>query len=303
MMSIDIYVHQQIADSKEETDEKPVVVSEPTDTDCYLFKVQMKGTDASIQYYPSNSRYVILAHSLIRKDCTDSFKNRTALAKRNEIIGDSTRSKDMGESVELLQDVEFITDAPNTPTQFCTARSTNATEALKDENGRSFANVFSKGNISKFVGSESTPSSVTSQEDNFKDSCIRRIVQSTGGELVRKSGSTYWSSDGKTGYVFRTSKIYQQGNCEKYWYAYKRMRDLANCKNQFYVFGCNDANTIIVLPVSEIESKLDALNYSQDSNGNPSYWHIVFFKDAKGKMTWLFSKPKPHEVDITNKLL
>lgn len=78
----------------------------------------------------------------------------------------------MGESVELLQDVEFITDAPNTPTQFCTARSTNATEALKDENGRSFANVFSKGNISKFVGSESTPSSVTSQEDNFKDNCI-----------------------------------------------------------------------------------------------------------------------------------
>lgn len=67
MMSIDIYVHQQIADSKEETDEKPVVVSEPTDTDCYLFKVQMKGTGASIQYYPSNSRYVILAHSLKKR--------------------------------------------------------------------------------------------------------------------------------------------------------------------------------------------------------------------------------------------
>ena len=303
MMSIDIYVHQQILDSKEETDEKPVVVSEPTDTDYYLFKVQMKGTDASIRYYPSNSRYVILAHSLIRKECTDSFKNRAAIAKRNEIISDSARSKDMGESVELLQDVEFITDAPNTPTQFCTARSTNATEALKDENGRSFADVFSKDNTSKTVGSKSTPSSVTSQEDNFKDSCIRRLVQSTGGELIKKSGSTYWSSDGKTGYVFRTSKIYKQGNREKYWYAYKRMRDLANCKNQLYVFGCNDANTIIVLPVSEIESQLDALNYSQDGNGNPSYWHIVFFKDAKGKMTWLLSKPKPHEVDITNKLL
>ena len=245
MMSIDIYVHQQIVDSKEETDEKPVVVSEPTDTDYYLFNVQMKGTDASIRYYPSNSRYVILAHSLIRKDCTDSFKNRAAIAKRNEIISDSTRSKVMGESVELLQDVEFITDAPNTPTQFCTARSTNATEALKDENGRSFADVFPKGNTSKPVGSDSTPSSVTSQEDNFKDSCIRRIVQSTGCELVKKSGSTYWSSDGKTGYVFRTSKIYKQGNREKYWYAYKRMRDLINCKNQFYVFGCNDANTII----------------------------------------------------------
>ena len=263
----------------------------------------MKGTDASIRYYPSDSRYVILAHSLIRKECTDSFKNRTAIAKRNEIIGDSVRSKDMGESVELLQDVEFITDAPNTPTQFCTARSTNATEALKDEKGRSFADVFPKGNTSKPNILDPKPSSVTSQEDNFKENCIRRIVQSTGSELVKKSGSTYWSSDGKTGYVFRTSKIYKQGNREKYWYAYKRMRDLANCKNQYYVFGCNDANTIVILPVSEIESLLDALNYSQDGNGNPSYWHIVFFKDAKGKMTWLLSKPKPHEIDITNKLL
>lgn len=176
-------------------------------------------------------------------------------------------------------------------------------KALKEDKRHCVADVFSKGDVLRPIDSETKPSSIPSQEDNFKDSCIKRIVQSTGSKLVKKSGSTYWSSDGKTGYVIRTSKIYKQGDREKYWYSYKRMRDLANCINQFCVFGCNDANTIIVLPVSEIESQLDAMNYSSDSNGTPLYWHIVFFKDAKGKMTWLLSKPKLHEVDITNKLL
>lgn len=303
MMSIVVNVHQQVLKRQEEAGENPVVVNESADTDYHLFRVRMKGTDASIRYYPSESRYVVLANSLIRKECTDSFKNRAAIAKRNEVINDKTKSKDLGESVELLFDVEFITDAPNTPTQFCTARSTNATMALIDENGQSFADVFPKDSIQEPVSSDTKPSSSPSQEDNFKESCVRRIVQYTGVELHRISGSAYWSSDGKTGYVFRTSKIYKQGDREKYWYAYKRSRDIAKCKNQYYVFGCNDANTIIVMPVSEIESQIEALNYSQDGNGNPLYWHIVFFKDAKGKMTWLLSKPKIHEVDITSKLL
>jgi hypothetical protein len=125
----------------------------------------------------------------------------------------------------------------------------------------------------------------------------------TGQKLFKKSVSTYLSKDGKTGYVIRTSKIYKQGNREKYWYAYKRIMNISNCKNQYYVFGCNNENTIIVLPVSEIESRIECLNYSKDGNGNPSYWHIVFFKDDAGKMTWLLSKPEVQEIDITHMLL
>jgi hypothetical protein len=79
--------------------------------------------------------------------------------------------------------------------------------------------------------------------------------------------------------------------------------DISKCKKQFYVFGCNNENTIIMLPVSEIESRIESLNYSKDGNGNPSYWHIVFFKDDAGKMTWLLSKPKVQEIDITHMLL
>lgn len=301
MMSIEIYVHQQV-ESPEETDEKPLIANDSSHGDFHLFRLQMKGIDASLRYYPLEQRFVIVAGSLIRKEATNSFKNQAAIAKRNEVISNNSLSTDRGESIELLHDVEFNVETPNTPTQFCTARSTNATEALIDENGRSFSDVFAKAAKAREI---TPPALITasSLNDNFKDSCIRRVIKATGKELVRKSVSTYLSKDGKTGYVFRTSKIYEHGNREKYWYAYKRAKDISNCKNQYYVFGCNDANTIIVLPVTEIESRIDSLNYSQDANGNPSYWHIVFFKDNTGKMTWLLSKPKVHEIDITSKLL
>ena len=300
MMSIDIYVHHPI-ESFEEVNEYPVV-RESFDDDYHLFKVKMKHTDASIRYYPSEKRYVIMAGSMIRKESTDSFKNRTAIAKREEVFNDKSWSKDMGKCVELLRDVEFVTDAPNTPTQFCTARSTNATEALIDEEGRRYADVYQNNSEQKTININHQQES-SEEKDNFKESCIRRVSKVIGKELVRKSTSEYVSSDGKKGYVFRTSKIYPQGNRERYWFAYRRVKTITNCKDQYYVFGCNNANTIIILPVFEIEARIKGLNYSQDENGNPLYWHIVFLKDSKGKMTWLISKPNIFEIDITDKLL
>lgn len=191
-------------------------------------------------------------------------------------------SLDKGDSVLLLYDVEFNVDTPNTPTQFCTARSTNATESLVDDAGRRFSDVFPKSVESKEIIPPSPSPASSPHEDNFKDSCIKRIIKATGKELIKKSVSTYLSKDGKSGYVLRTSKKYVQGTREKYWYAYKRIKDISNCKNQFYVFGCNDENTIVILPVTEIEARIDSLNFSKDGNGNPSYWHIVFFKDESG---------------------
>jgi hypothetical protein len=137
----------------------------------------------------------------------------------------------------------------------------------------------------------------------FKESCIRRVSEAIGQKLIKKSASEFVSDDGKNGYVFRTSKIYPQGGREKYWYAYRRPKNLSNCTNQYNVFGCNNADTIIIIPISEIEAQIEGMNSTQGENGTPSYWHIVFLKDRKGKMTWLISKPKIHEIDITDKLL
>jgi len=302
MMSIKVHIHQKI-DSMEGTNDYPAFVNDSSNGDYHVFKVRMKGTNATLRHYPTEHKYVIIAGSLIRKESTDSFKNRAAIAKRDEIISNKGSYRDLGESLELLQDVVFIVDAPNTPTQFCTARSTNATEVLVDEEGKTFAEVYSEGQVAKGVTPQGITPEDTSVEENFKDNCIRKLMKATKQKLFKKSISTYLTEDGKTGYVFRTSKTYKQGDREKYWYAYKRVIGISNCKEQFYVFGCNDENTIIVLPVSEIESRIKSLNFSKDGNGNPLYWHIVFFKDGNGKMTWLLSKPKVQEIDITNKLL
>ena len=62
----------------------------------------------------------------------------------------------------------------------------------------------------------------------FKESCIRRVSESIGQKLIKKSASEFVSADGKNGYVIRTSKIYPQGNLEKYWYAYRRPKNLSN---------------------------------------------------------------------------
>lgn len=264
-----------------------------------------KGTDALMFFYPKEGKYVIKANSKVSanetKDCSPE-----ASALRKKYFDDRTLSRSDGNVFTILRDVIIVskTGTPNVAGHFCTGRSTNARTAWVDEKGHSYGEVFPKiqdDKTSKNEPTADTPSS--SDELSFLSSCIRRVANKIGGKLIKKNGNTYLSADGKDGYVFRTSKIYNQGNREKYWYAYKRMRGLAECKNQYYVFGCNDANTIIFLPVSEIESKIESLNYSQDSNGNPSYWHIVFFKDKDGKMTWLISKPKVHEIDITNKLL
>lgn len=75
------------------------------------------------------------------------------------------------------------------------------------------------------------------------------------------------------------------------------------CQQQFVVYGCKDENTIVVLPISQIEDQLEGMNNTKDANGNPLYWHIVFLKDKDGRVFWLISKPKVHEIEITNRLL
>ena len=59
---------------------------------------------------------------------------------------------------------------------------------------------------------------------------------------------------------------------------------------------------IINLAVEEIEKQIDRLNASLD-DGEISHWHIVFFKNANGKITWMFSKPEIEEIEINQYLI
>lgn len=148
------------------------------------------------------------------------------------------------------------------------------------------------------------PQKQISKKAKFADKCVLKLANMEGAELVKIGRSTFATSDEQKGFVITTSKAYKQGTREKYWFAYRRnpLEDLKNCKERYVVYGCKDENTMICLPVEEIEKQIDRLNTSLD-DGEISHWHIVFFKDADGKITWMFSKPKIEEIEINQYLI
>ena len=140
----------------------------------------------------------------------------------------------------------------------------------------------------------------TNKRVKFADKCVIKLAQEMNSELIKVGRSTYISNDGSKGYVITTSKAYRQGNREKYWFAYRRnpLGDLKNCKEKYVVYGCKDENTMICLPGAEIEKSLDRLNLSTDEDGAITHWHMVFFKDSTGIVTWMLSKPEIEEINV-----
>lgn len=139
---------------------------------------------------------------------------------------------------------------------------------------------------------------------SFSDKCVLRLAHVLNSELIKAGRNSYITADGKSGYIITTSKAYKQGNREKFWFAYRRsaLNDLKECEKVFIVYGCKSEDTMVALPVSLIDDNIERLNASRDEDGIITHWHIVFFKDPEGMMTWMLSKPKVEEIEI-NKFL
>lgn len=137
----------------------------------------------------------------------------------------------------------------------------------------------------------------------FADKCVQRLAQSLGESLIRLSRGTFKTSDNLNAYAITTSKMYKQGRREKYWFAYRRNKNMDGCQNQYYVFCCKDESTMLIVPTDEIEKRIECFNSSTDEDGNITHWHMVFFQDADGKITWMISKPEIHEINVNKFLL
>lgn len=118
---------------------------------------------------------------------------------------------------------------------------------------------------------------------------------------IRKN-SAYTSVDGKKGYILLNSKMYPEGENEKYWFGYRlnRFELIEQCQEQNCVLVCRNKTTLIVnLPRTFIDEIKDGFNTSVDDEGNTKHYHLVIHKYTDGKITLQISKPYLKRIDIS----
>ena len=144
------------------------------------------------------------------------------------------------------------------------------------------------------------PAATTASTKNYVAECVNRAEKHLGTKLQRRNKTVYCSADDSVGIAIFTSKAYKQGQREKYWFAYRNnpLSQIAHCQKQYVVYGCKNANEVLMIPVSQTEALKEKLNFSLDDNGIISHWHIFLFRDINGHMTHMVSKPDVSEIDV-----
>ena len=134
------------------------------------------------------------------------------------------------------------------------------------------------------------------------DMCVEVVLGNEQTVCVRKRRA-FKTIDNKKGYTIISSKVYSQGDKEKYWFGYrdKRFEGIDNCAEQYMILGCRSQKlSVIKFPRNFIEQNISMMNASTDSTtGKITHYHIVIFKNSDGKMSMLLSKPTLREIDIS----
>lgn len=134
---------------------------------------------------------------------------------------------------------------------------------------------------------------------------LRTVVSymfSSGKEL--KKNSAY--SEDEKGFILLNSKMYPEGDKEKYWFGYRssRFELIEHCQEQYCVLICRYKKILVLcVPKSFFEQYKDNLNCSFDDDGNIKHYHIVIHKHTDGKVTLLLSKPTLKRIDISNYMI
>ena len=147
-------------------------------------------------------------------------------------------------------------------------------------------------------------SAVTSADTVDEKTSLRATVKHmfSSATEIRKN-NTYITDDGKKGYILLNSKMYPEGDKEKFWFGYRlnRFDLIEQCQEQFCVLICRNKTTLIVnLPRTVLDEYKDRFNNSTDDAGNIRHYHIVIHKQTNGKVTLLLSKPYLKKINISN---
>lgn len=189
-------------------------------------------------------------------------------------------------------------------TDFCTKRFEKIKRLFCDALGIRYEEISIEENYD-IIRMTNLPSEHREPEsETFADKCVHQLEKKEHFELIQVGRNTFTTADNKKGFVISISKVYKQGARKKYWFVYRRssVEKIKKCEEKYVLYGCKDENTIVCLPIEEIEKRLDRLNFSAKDD-TISHWHIVFFKGTDGKMTWMLSKPEVEEVKIDKYLI
>jgi hypothetical protein len=161
------------------------------------------------------------------------------------------------------------------------------------------------GEAIKVISKDKQDSSDERTSNNIiKKKCINRVSDFFDAKLKKSSNSVYKTADETCGFYFAISKAYKQAHNDRYWFSYRKKEELENCKKCYYVFGCKDENTIVVMTQEELDRHCAEMNMSIDNETKEiGHWHVVFNIGDDKHVKWSLSRPEMHEIDITDHLL
>lgn len=143
-----------------------------------------------------------------------------------------------------------------------------------------------------------------STADIIDEKCARsKTVQHlfSGHEEIKKN-NLYKTYDNEKGYVLVASKVYPEGDSEKYWFGYreKQFERIAECTEQHIVLICRSKTALVLdIPRNYMEEKKIYMNSTIDNEGGIQHYHIVIHKAPDGKISLQLSKPSLKREDIS----
>ena len=135
-----------------------------------------------------------------------------------------------------------------------------------------------------------------------KTSMVAAINYMLPSAVEIRKNKAYTTDNGENGYIFLNSKMYPEGDKEKYWFGYRlNVFELVDqSREQFCVLVCRSKTSLIIcLPRIFLDQYKDCYNTSIDNEGNITHYHIVVHRHKNKKVTMLLSKPQLRKVNIS----
>ncbi len=116
----------------------------------------------------------------------------------------------------------------------------------------------------------------------FHDECISRIERKLKVGLIKQSRISYSDKSTSTGVICSISKLYKQGQYDKYWFAFHPYQQefLKTVKNGYVAFGCGSSDNIFLIPFDVFEPLIPSFWITEKDDR--MYWHVVIHeRDGK----------------------